>query len=52
MIKEKKPYMSNRNLLAIAILSGKMSTYIGYLANLNTMLGVPGAVSFYRPACF
>lgn len=50
-IKEKKPYMSNRNLLAVAVLSGiggVMSTYIGYLANLfNTMLGVPfGAGQF------
>ncbi|MGI6420814.1 MAG: ECF transporter S component [Syntrophomonadaceae bacterium] len=41
----KRPYMSNRDLLVIAILSGMggvMSTYIGYLANLlNTVLGVP-----------
>lgn len=43
--KTKRPYMSNRDLLVIAILSGiggVMSTYIGYLANLlNTVLGVP-----------
>lgn len=50
-VKEKAPYMSNRNLLVIAVLSGiggVMSTYIGYLANLfNTMLGVPfGAGQF------
>jgi energy-coupling factor transport system substrate-specific component len=42
---EKKPYMSNRDLLIIAVLSGiggVMSTYIGYLANLlNSVLGVP-----------
>ncbi len=41
----KRPYMSNRDLLVIAILSGMggvMSTYIGYLGNLlNTVLGVP-----------
>jgi Na+/H+ antiporter NhaA len=32
----KRPYMSNRDLLVIAILSGMggvMSTYIGYLAH-------------------
>lgn len=50
-VKEKWPYMSNRNLLVIAVLSGiggVMSTYIGYLANLfNSMLGVPfGAGQF------
>lgn len=50
-VKEKKPYMSNQNLLVIAVLSGiggVMSTYIGYLGNLfNTMLGVPfGAGQF------
>ncbi len=43
--KTKRPYLSNRDLLVIAILSGiggVMSTYIGYLANLlNTVLGVP-----------
>jgi energy-coupling factor transport system substrate-specific component len=50
-IKEKKPYLSNQNLLVIAVLSGiggVMSTYIGYLGNLfNAMLGVPfGAGQF------
>ncbi len=44
-VKEKRPYLSNRDLLVIAVLSGiggVMSTYIGYLANLlNTVLGVP-----------
>lgn len=49
--KEKRPYLSNRDLLVTAVLSGiggVMSTYIGYLANLfNTMLGVPfGAGQF------
>lgn len=47
----KRPYMSNRDLLVIAVLSGiggAMSTYIGYLGNLlNRMLGVPfGAGQF------
>lgn len=48
---KKRPYMSNRDLLVIAVLSGiggAMSTYIGYLGNLlNRMLGVPfGAGQF------
>ncbi len=51
VLTEMRPYMSNRNLLVIAVLSGiggVMSTYIGYLANLfNSMLGVPfGAGQF------
>lgn len=50
-VKEKTPYMSNKDLLIIAVLSGiggVMSTYIGYLANLlNRLFGVPfGAGQF------
>lgn len=47
----KKYYLSNRDLLVIAVLSGiggVMSTYVGYLANLlNRIFGVPfGAGQF------
>lgn len=50
-ISQKKYYLSNRELLIIAILSGiggVMSTYIGYLGNLlNRLFGVPfGAGQF------
>lgn len=49
--RNKPPYMSNKELLIIAVLSGiggVMSTYIGYLANLlNRLFGVPfGAGQF------
>ena len=48
---KKRYYLSNRDLLVIAILSGiggVMSTYVGYLGNLlNRIFGVPfGAGQF------
>jgi len=51
MKKRKKYYLSNRDLLIVAVLSGiggVMSTYIGYLGNLlNRICGVPfGAGQF------
>lgn len=51
-VKERKaPYLANKDLLIIAVLSGiggVMSTYVGYLANLlNRLFGVPfGAGQF------
>ena len=49
--KRKSYYLSNRDLLVIAVLSGiggVMSTYIGYLGNLlNRLFGIPfGAGQF------
>lgn len=51
IVKRKKYYLSNRDLLIIAVLSGiggVMSTYIGYLGNLlNRIFGIPfGAGQF------